>query len=264
MSSEAHTARPSRFVAELRLLLMAVQYFTRLPMPSWVGHSAEHLNGTARYFSAVGVLVGSIGALALWGTSLVLPAPLPAILSTALTVLVTGAFHEDGLADTFDGLGGGATRERALEIMKDSRLGTFGMAALVFTLLIKIAALNALPVAFAIVALIAGHAFSRACAITLLYVGSHVGNPEQSRAKAVAQTMSGGELALAAVIGVAPLYWCGLHAVAGVVSALVVLYVLGRWFMRRLGGFTGDTLGAAQQLTEIAFYLAIVASWNSF
>lgn len=76
--------------------------------------------------------------------------------------------------------------------------------------------------------------------------------------------MSGGEFALAAVIGVVPLYWCGLHAVAGVVSALVVLYVLGRWFMRRLGGFTGDTLGAAQQLTEIAFYLAIVASWNSF
>ena len=64
MSSEAHTARPSRFVAELRLLLMAVQYFTRLPMPSWVGHSAEQLNGTARYFSAVGVLVGAIGALA--------------------------------------------------------------------------------------------------------------------------------------------------------------------------------------------------------
>jgi adenosylcobinamide-GDP ribazoletransferase len=264
MSSEAHTARPSRLVAELRLLLMAVQYFTRLPMPSWVGHSAEQLNGTARYFSAVGVLVGSIGALALWAASLVLPAPLPAILSTALTVLLTGAFHEDGLADSFDGLGGGATRERALEIMKDSRLGTFGTVALVFTLLIKIAALNALPISFAVVALIAGHAFSRACAITLLYVGSHVGNPEQSRAKAVAQTMSSGEFALAAVIGVVPLYWCGLHAVAGVVSALVVLYVLCRWFLWRLGGFTGDTLGAAQQLTEIAFYLAIVASWNSF
>jgi adenosylcobinamide-GDP ribazoletransferase len=264
MSSEADTARPSRFLAELRLLLMAVQYFTRLPMPAWVGHSVEQLNGTARYFSAVGLLVGSIGALALWGTSLVLPAPLPAILSTAVTVILTGAFHEDGLADTFDGLGGGATRERALEIMKDSRLGTFGSAALVFTLLIKIAALNALPVAFAVVVLIAGHAFSRACAITLLFVGSHVGNQEQSRARAVAQRMSGAEFAIAALIGVVPLVWCGMHAVAGIICALIVLCVLGRWFMRRLGGFTGDTLGAAQQLTEIAFYLAVLASWNSF
>src|SRR5690606_24864321 len=155
MSSDACSAHPSRLLAELRLLLMAVQYFTRVPMPLWVGHSAEHLNGTARYFTAVGLFVGGIGALVLWATSLVLPGVLPVILSTAATVFLTGAFHEDGLADTFDGLGGGATRERALEIMKDSRIGTFGVAALVLTLMIKIAAVSALPVMFAVVVLIA-------------------------------------------------------------------------------------------------------------
>lgn len=243
---------------------MAVQYFTRVPMPTWVGHSAEHLSGAARYFPAVGVLVGGVGALVLWTTSLVLPGPLPVILSTAVTVLLTGAFHEDGLADTFDGLGGGYTRERALEIMKDSRIGTFGTAALVLTLLIKIAALNELPVTFAIAVLIAGHALSRACGVTLLFAGRYVGNPEQSRARVVAQHMSWGEFVFAVIIGVAPLYWCGIHAVAGLVCALLVLAVLARWFMRRIGGFTGDTLGAAQQLTEIAFYLAVLASWNSF
>lgn len=264
MISEADSARPSRLLTELRLLLMAVQYFTRVPMPSWVGHSAEHLSGTARYLTAVGVIVGGIGALVLWATSLVLPGPLPVILSTAATVFLTGAFHEDGLADTFDGLGGGATRERALEIMKDSRIGTFGVAALVFTLLIKVAALNALPTTFAIVVLIAGHALSRACAVTLLFAGSHVSKPELSKARAVAQPMGRGELAFAMLVGVAPLYWCGVHAVAGFVGAMIVLYVLARWFMRRLGGFTGDTLGAAQQLTEIMFYLAVLASWNSF
>lgn len=263
MSSEARAARPSRLLTELRLLLMAIQYFTRVPMPSWVGHSAEHLNSTPRYFPAVGLFVGGIGALALWATSLILPGPLPVILSTATTMLLTGAFHEDGLADTFDGLGGGATRDRALEIMKDSRLGTYGASALVLTLLIKIAALNALPVMFAIVVLITGHAFSRACAVTLLFAGSHVGNPELSRARAVAQPMSRGELTVAVIIGVAPLYWCGLHAAAGFVCAMIVLYLLARWFLRRLGGFTGDTLGATQQLTEITFYLAVVA-WNSF
>lgn len=264
MSSEARTVRPSRLVTELRRLLMAVQYFTRVPMPSWVGHSAEHLQGTARYFPVVGVLIGAVGALVLWATSLILPGPLPVVLSTAATVLLTGAFHEDGLADTFDGLGGGATRERALEIMKDSRLGTFGVAALVLTLLIKITALNALPVTLAIFAMIAGHAFSRACAVTLLFASSHVGNPELSRARAVAQPMSLGELAFALLIGIAPLYWCGMHAVAGFITAVVMLFVLARWFVQRLGGFTGDTLGAAQQLTEIAFYVAVLASWNSF
>jgi adenosylcobinamide-GDP ribazoletransferase len=264
MSSDAYSARPSRLLAELRLLLVAVQYFTRVPMPSWVGHSAERLNGTARYFTAVGLLVGGIGALVLWATSLVLPGVLPVILSTAATVFLTGAFHEDGLADTFDGLGGGATRERALEIMKDSRIGTFGVAALVLTLMIKIAALSALPVMFAVVVLIAGHAFSRACAVTLLFAGSHVSKPELSRARAVAQPMGRGEFIFAALVGIAPLYWCGIHAVAGLLCASIVSYVLARWFMRRLGGFTGDTLGATQQLTEITFYLAVLASWNSF
>jgi adenosylcobinamide-GDP ribazoletransferase len=264
MSSEAHSARPSRLLAEVRLLLMAIQYFTRVPMPKWVGHSAEHLSGTARYFTAVGLLVGGIGALVLWATSLVLPGPLPVILSTAATVLLTGAFHEDGLADTFDGLGGGATRERALEIMKDSRIGTFGAAALVLTLLIKVAALSALPVTLAIAVLIAGHAFSRACAVTLLFAGRYVGNPELSRARAVAQPMSWAEYLFAALVGIVPLYWSGTHAAVGFVCALIVLFVLARWFVRRLGGFTGDTMGAAQQLTEIAFYLAVLASWNSF
>lgn len=263
MSSDAHTARPSRLLTELRLLLMAVQYFTRVPMPAWVGHSAEQLSGTARYFTTVGIFVGTVGAAVLWATSLILPGPLPVILSTAATLLLTGAFHEDGLADTFDGLGGGATRERALEIMKDSRVGTYGVAALVLTLLIKVAALSALPVTLAIVVLIAGHAFSRACAVTLLFAGRYVGNPELSRARAVARPMGRGEFLFAAIIGLVPLYWCGMHAVAGVVSALLVLYVLARWFVRRLGGFTGDTLGAAQQLTEITFYVAVLASWNS-
>lgn len=263
MSSEAHSARPSGLLAELRLLLMAVQYFTRVPMPAWVGHSPDQLGSTPRYFPAVGAFIGAVGALVLWLTSLVLPGPLPVILSTALTIFMTGAFHEDGLADTFDGLGGGATRERALEIMKDSRLGTFGTAALVLTLLIKIAALSALPVTFAIIVLIAGHAFSRACAVTLIFAGTLVSNPELSRSRAVAQPMRRGELAFAIAIGIAPLYWCGVHAIAGFVCSLVVLYVLARWFMRRLGGFTGDTLGATQQLTEITFYLAVLASWNS-
>ncbi len=115
------------------MLLMAVQYFTRVPMPAWVGHSAETLGRTATLLPSRRCAASAPSARSCCGlTSLVLPGPLPVILpARRLPCSSTGAFHEDGLADTFDGLGGGATRERALEIMKDSRLGTFGTAALV-------------------------------------------------------------------------------------------------------------------------------------
>jgi adenosylcobinamide-GDP ribazoletransferase len=262
MTIDAGTARPARFTSEVRLLLTAVQYFTRIPVPAWVGHGQEQLNGAARYFPAVGLIVGLIAALTFWICSLLLPSPLPAILSTAATMLLTGAFHEDGLADTFDGLGGSAARERALEIMKDSRLGTFGVAALVIALSTKIAALGAMPLQLALCALIAAHAFSRACAALLLFTGSYAGKIEQSRAKPMAQHMERGEFAFAAVVGTLPVILCGVPAIAGFVAALLVLYVLARWFTKRLGGFTGDTLGAAQQLTEIAFYLAVLAAWK--
>ena len=116
-------------MTEIRLLLTAVQYFTRIRVPAWVGHAPERLTGAVRYFPAIGLIVGASGAAVMWLAALVLPAPLPAILSTAVTVLMTGAIHEDGLADTCDGLGGGATRERALEIMKDPRIGVFGAIA---------------------------------------------------------------------------------------------------------------------------------------
>lgn len=262
MTTDAGTARPARFTSEVRLLLTAVQYFTRIPVPAWVGHGQEHLNGAARYFPAVGLLVGLIAALTFWVFSFLLPTPLPAILSTAATMLVTGAFHEDGLADTFDGLGGGATRERALEIMKDSRLGTFGVLALVVAVSTKIATLGAMPLQLALGALIAGHAFSRACAATLLFTGSYAGKIEQSRAKPMAQHMHRSEFVFAAIVGTLPLVLCGIPAAAGFAAALLVLWVLARWFTDRLGGFTGDTLGAAQQLTEITFYLAVLAAWK--
>ena len=262
MRSQEHIGS-SGPIEEFRLVLAAIQYFTRLPMPSWVGHSEARLQGTARYFSLVGVLVGGVGALAYWAASQVLPAPLPAILSTAATILLTGALHEDGLADTFDGLGGGATRERALVIMKDPRVGSFGVIALVLTLLLKIAALNSLPAAIVPLALIAGHAFSRACAISLLFVSNYVGSPEQSRAQPVARRMGSGEFFFATVVGMVPLLGCGIYGFVAGLFAIPVWLTLTRWFMRRLGGFTGDTLGATQQLTEIAFYLGVLASWKS-
>ncbi|HJY38312.1 MAG TPA: adenosylcobinamide-GDP ribazoletransferase [Steroidobacteraceae bacterium] len=250
-------------MTEIRLLLTAVQYFTRIRVPAWVGHAQEQLAGAVRYFPVVGLIVGASGAATLWLAALVLPTPLPAILATIVTVLMTGAIHEDGLADTCDGLAGGATRERALEIMKDPRIGVFGAIALILMLLLKISALSVMPVWTAMAALIAAHAFSRFCAVLISFAGRYVGSAERSRAAPVVQRVQIGDVMIAALFGLPALVLCGRAAIIAIVVALVLLGLLFRWCVKRIGGYTGDTLGAAQQITETGFYVALLATQAS-
>jgi len=247
-------------MTEIRLLLTAVQYFTRIRVPAWVGHAQEQLAGAVRYFPVVGLIVGASGAATLWLVAHVLPTPLPVILATVVTVLMTGAIHEDGLADTCDGLAGGATRERALEIMKDPRIGVFGAIALILMLLLKISALSVMPVWTAMAALIAAHAFSRFCAVLISFAGRYVGSAERSRAAPVVQRVKVGDVMIAALFGLPALVLCGREAIVAVVVALVLLGLVFRWCVQRIGGYTGDTLGAAQQITETGFYLALLAA----
>jgi adenosylcobinamide-GDP ribazoletransferase len=249
-------------MSELRLLLTAVQYFTRIRVPDWVGHAQERLTGAIRYFPAVGVLVGACAAAVLWLTAQIFPAPLPAILSTVITVMLTGAIHEDGLADTFDGLGGGATRERALEIMKDPRLGTYGAIALMLTLSLKVAALSNMPIWIAMTVLLSAHAYSRFCAVIVMFSARYVGNADRSRAAPLIGRMSAVDVFIAALFGIVPLMLVGALAIVASLAALMLLALLLSWFVNRLGGYTGDTLGAAQQVTEVGFYLTIAATWK--
>jgi adenosylcobinamide-GDP ribazoletransferase len=246
-------------MTEIRLLLTAVQYFTRIRVPAWVGHAQEQLTGAVRYFPVVGIIVGLSGAAVLWLAAQVLPSPLPAILSTVITILMTGALHEDGLADTFDGLGGGATRERALQIMKDPRIGTYGTLALILVLLLKVAALSSLPTWTAMAALVSAHAFSRFCAVIMISGGRYVGSAERSRAAPAVEHTRASDVCIAALFGIAPLALCEFDAIAASVVALVLLGLAWRWQVTRLGGYTGDTLGATQQITEVSFYIALVS-----
>lgn len=251
---------------EWRLFLTAVQYFTRVPVPNWVGHSAGQLDGSARYFPAVGLGVGLVAAAVFAAASVLLDTLLAALLATAATVVLTGAFHEDGLGDTIDGLGGGMSRERALEIMKDSRIGTYGTLALLLVIGMKVAALASMELLQAALALPAAHAVSRWLATSVIWRSRYVRIDDTSRAKPVTQSLSGGGFAIATLWALLALAACALVTPLGVVVALVpaigVRFWLLRWFERRLGGYTGDGLGATQQLTELAFYLGWVAAWN--
>lgn len=252
---------------QLELFLTALGFFTRIPVPAWVPWSAERLNHAARYFPWVGVVVGTVGAAVFWFAHQWLPAHLSVLLSMAATVRLTGAFHEDGFADACDGLGGGWEKAQVLAIMKDSRIGSYGAVGLLLMLLTKAAALVEIAAhgtPAAVTAMIAAHALSRFASTSLIHTLSYVREDETAKSKPLARQLTSGELLVAAVGGLAPLLLLGWVEVVG--AGVMVLIVTGwsaRMLTRRLGGYTGDCLGAVQQGTELATYLGILIAWNS-
>lgn len=250
---------------EWRLFLVALQFLTRVPVR--VGYDPQWLNDSTRHFPLVGAAVGMFAAAVLWAGAQVFPGGVAVGLSMAAGVWLTGAFHEDGLADTSDALGGAVSRERALEIMKDSRIGTYGAVALLLVLGLKATALAALPLAWAVAALVLGHVASRAAAVALIRFLPYAGDVAQAKAKPLAQRGSRANLAVACgwvlvagagVVAALPAAWGAL--LLSLAVAVAVAGLCARWFLRRLGGITGDTLGATQQLAELAMLLAWLAA----
>ena len=266
-------------MGSVRHFLLAIQFFTRIPvtgaLANWVGYSPAMLRSSAAYFPVVGLVVGglvtALTAALMYGLPTAYAPLVAAALGTAAGVWITGAFHEDGLADVADGLGGSYDRERALVIMKDSRVGAFGAIAVVLALLSKVALLaliGAVSPAWMCAALLAAHVVSRTWPLLLIRLLPHVGDEAASKSKPLANQIAWSSLATA-------LAWCVATLVATVLlapngtdavlavwapallaSALTFLY-LWRLFARRLQGFTGDCLGTVQQLCELAFYLGL-------
>src|SRR5579864_5861005 len=192
-------------LAELRYFFTALGYFTRVPVPRWVGFERHYLNAAARYFPLVGLMVGAVAALVYLIALRMFPASIAVLLSMAATLLLTGAFHEDGLADCFDAFGGAYTRDDVLRIMHDSRIGAFGAIALVIALALKWQTLAAMPPMRAASLMIAAHAASRVFAISYLATLDYV--RAEGKAKPVAQRLSGPALLWAAVFGLPLLLW---------------------------------------------------------
>ncbi|MDO8932512.1 MAG: adenosylcobinamide-GDP ribazoletransferase, partial [Rhodocyclaceae bacterium] len=190
--------------SELATFFAAVRFFTRLPVPAWVGHSQRQLDQATRYFPLVGILVGIIGAAVTLAAGMLLPLSLAVILGMAATLLATGAFHEDGFSDSCDGFGGGWDKAQVLLIMKDSRIGSYGAVGVALLLLAKWNALMEVDDAFLLTALVAGHAVSRFAATTLIFALDYVRDDDSSKSKPLAVRMSGGNLAVAALFGLAP------------------------------------------------------------
>ncbi|MEM9349824.1 MAG: adenosylcobinamide-GDP ribazoletransferase [Pseudomonadota bacterium] len=243
-------------VIDLRDVLAAVGFLTRLPVPVDGEWAATRGARSAWAYPLAGVLVGfALFFFVLISLTLGLPSPISAALGLAAVIFMTGALHEDGLADTMDGLWGGYERERRLEIMKDSRIGTYGVLALVLTVLITWLALTELVGSGALWALVVVPVASRAVMPVMMLlpqarpggVSATVGQPP--RVTAVIATIIG-------ALSLYPLEWAG--AAVGLVMASAAA-IVGSLAMRKIGGQTGDIIGATQQLTQLAGWLTLVA-----
>ncbi|MEM9329028.1 MAG: adenosylcobinamide-GDP ribazoletransferase [Bacteroidota bacterium] len=256
---------------ELKVFFTAVMFYTRIPCPSWVDHSPAYINKSVRYFPLVGWIVGTLAGVGLvMGDAWISPL-FAALLFVAISVWVTGAFHEDGFADVCDGFGGGWTQEQILNIMKDSRVGTYAVVGLTLLILIKVSLLVEIIPHFSswmlLLIVINGHALSRFMAATVIYTHQYVREDEQSKAKPVAKSFTINNLLLAIVFGSLPLVALSVitHQLLWLFM-LPVLYLvkvlLGRHFQRKIGGYTGDCLGATQQIVEVTYYLLVVLVWR--
>lgn len=255
---------------EARALGAAFTFLTRLPVGSLAAHDPADLPASAAYFPLVGAVIGLIGG-AVFGVGLRFWTPVVAILlSTCATVLSTGAFHEDALADALDGFGGGWTRDQVLAIMKDSRVGSYALVGVVLVVGLKIAALasiaresDGLHVAAVIVA---AHSLGRWSSLPLIraypYVRPSVDGERPSAGRPFVASISSSRIIAATILAtIIVAISLGSRAwIAGVV-ALVVTWLAGRYFARRIGGITGDALGAANQIVELCVYLALAARW---
>jgi adenosylcobinamide-GDP ribazoletransferase len=263
-----------------RYFLLAVGFFTRIPVPSQPNFQESDLNHSVKYFPFVGLLIGLIAALIFYILGQVFPHTIAILISMAVTIFATGAFHEDGLADSADGLGGGWGREQVLTIMQDSRLGTYGAVALFFVLMLKFQLLNSMHADMVVLALICAHPLSRLTAIWLMvalpYAKTNAN--QSSKAKPLATQVSRQDFWLANLFGLLPAlvlgwsiyidtmgYW---QVTLGYLCLLVGAIGAGwLWWLgllkRKLGGYTGDTLGAMQQISELMFYFALL-TWLQF
>lgn len=245
-----------RIKNEWETLLLALGFLTRLPIPEIKNFTEEKFNHASRYFPLTGLLIGTICATVFYLAQLFFSPLIAAIFSIIAGLVLTGAFHEDGLADTFDGFGGAFSTNKKLSIMKDSRIGTYGSVALWSALSLKVTLLIELN--NPINTIIAAHVLSRAIAISLTSSLDYVQDTDTSKSKPLAKSLSATDSSIITLTALSSLLLIPYQALAVCITLLVIRQSCIIWFRKQISGFTGDTLGACQQISEIGIYAAVI------
>lgn len=249
----------TRFQNEWTAFRVALMFYTRIPWSKSLHYSEAQQMRSIVYFPLVGWIVGGISALVFGISAAFLPPSVALVLSMIAGVLATGALHEDGFADSCDGFGAGWDKTQILWIMKDSTVGVYAVIGLGLLLALKFVALHATSVALIPGVLIAGHSLSRFLAASLLYTHTYARNTEDSKSQSMVKALSFKELLEMAAWGCFPIFFLlELKFFWLLLPLCIIRWGIGRYFQRRIGGYTGDCLGATQQLIEVSFYLLIL------
>lgn len=254
----------------MRVFFTGLMFLTRLPCPGWCDHSPPFLMRSTTFFPLFGAAIGFWGAVFFNAAAVLLPTAVAAGVSTLATVHITGCFHEDGLADCFDGFGGGWGRLQILRIMKDSRIGTYALVGMLLVLHMKLHALAALEVTSVAAVLVAAHCASRWSSVPLLYFCTYIQDEEDAK-KGLYNWFAQSQRLLTAprllfstgTFVLVPLLVLG-PAKAAIVCATVLLVTVsaGYYATAIIGGVVGDYLGATIQVCETLIYLALLADWS--
>ena len=249
----------SAVTTSINRYFVAQMFLTRLPAPKSLRWSETELAASTVYFPVVGIVVGAVAACAWYAGAMLWSENIAALLAVGVSIITTGAFHEDGLADSADGLGGAFEVSRKLHIMRDSRIGTYGSVVLIVVIMAKVFAISAIAPTSAAGALIAAHVMARWTSLPLIYNNVYV--REEGTGKPFAATVTNQQLytatAITALVAIAA---TGVHAF--IIIPLITAFVwLAQWHLRKqLGGVTGDVLGAVNSLSELLVYLVLSAS----
>lgn len=250
-------------------------FYTRIPCPKNIDHHPDYLNKASRYFPLVGWIVGAISFLVYYLSAFVFSPEIAVILSMIAGILTTGAFHEDGFADVCDGFGGGWTKEKILLIMKDSAIGAYGAIGLVLLFVLKFqvitdvfsqSQIGNLPSEIKnLLLFVTAHSLSRLAAVSIVFTHQYSREDASSKSKPIAQHYTWREVLGAFFFGLLPLLilsFCQWQLLLTLIPVFVVRFFLARYFQKWIDGYTGDCLGATQQVCEVVFYLSVIALWK--
>ncbi|WP_158210334.1 adenosylcobinamide-GDP ribazoletransferase [Myroides phaeus] len=252
---------------QLIYIATAIMFFTRIPIPFKIPYSEEIMNKSQRYFPFIGYIVGGVAAMSFYLFQFLFSIDIAIVLSMCISVLLTGAFHEDGFTDVCDSFGGGYGKEKIMTIMKDSRIGAYGVIGIVLLLLLKFLALHELgsaSISLVVITLINAHITSRFHASTMIYTHQYVRDTDQSKSKPLAnKRLPYQSLLFSLTITLVPffLYNNYMFILSFFISYLGKLY-LAYYFKKHIGGYTGDCLGTIQQVCEVLFYLSTILLWK--
>jgi len=263
---------------QLHIFFTALMFYTRIPCPKNIDHNPDYLNKASRYFPLIGWIVGGISFLVYYLSTILFTNEIAVILSIIAGILTTGAFHEDGFADVCDGFGGGWTKEKILLIMKDSAIGAYGAIGVVLLLLLKFTALSAMlqsprvllitnhySLITILLFFVSAHSVSRLSAISIVFTHQYSREDATSKSKPIAQNFTWKEVVGASFFGLLPLLVLSFfqwQLLLALIPVFVARFFLARYFQKWIGGYTGDCLGATQQVCEVIFYLSIIGIWK--